>query len=162
MAEIHTLSLNAIRQVDEVVRRVLRDGGSTAFPPRPQRAGQRIVDAIEYVITTNEAGTPLGVGEAKPGLEIPFACSIQAARMVADQSTTTTVDIWMDTFANYPPTNADSITAAAPLAIGGGLTDEDTTLTGWTRAIPAGSWLAFNIDANDNAEQLTVSLTVFR
>lgn len=150
-----------VRRIARVVRASEKGGGRIVLPPRRRPANRLLIDAIEYVILTDESGTAIPAGVAG-FLEIPFSCGIVAARMVADQSCTATVDIWMDTYANFPPTNADSITAAAPLAIVAGIKDEDTTLTGWTTAIPAGNWLGFNVDANDNAELLVVSLTVFR
>lgn len=91
-------------------------------------------------------------------IEVPFACAITAVTMLADQSTTTTIDIWKDVFANYPPDNADSITASAVPTITADTNSQDTTLSGWTTAVTAGDTLRFNVDANDNATRCTISL----
>lgn len=95
-------------------------------------------------------------------IEVPFKCDIDRVTMLHDQSSTTTIDIWKDTYANYPPTDADSITASATPATSAATKDQDSTLTGWTTAIAAGDILAANVDANDNAIRTTLSLKVSR
>lgn len=95
-------------------------------------------------------------------VEVPFACVITAGRLLADQSGSIIVDVWKDTYANYPPTDADSITSAAPLTISAATKSEDSTLTGWTTSIAAGDILAFNVDSATSLTRVTVSLTVRR
>ena len=96
-------------------------------------------------------------------VQVPFACTITAARLLADQSGAIVVDIWKDTYANYPPTDADTITSATPPTIAAsGVKSEDTTLTSWTTAISAGDILGFNVDSCTTIERVTVSLTVTR
>lgn len=80
--------------------------------------------------------------------------------MLADQSGSIVVDIWKDTYANFPPDNADSITAAAPPTISGAQKSQDATLTGWTTAIAAGDILAFNVDSCATITRVTISLKV--
>ncbi|MCP4997180.1 MAG: hypothetical protein GY933_00175 [Hyphomicrobiales bacterium] len=109
-----------------------------------------IIDGGGAAITTGVAGY----------VEIPFACTITAARALADQSGSIVVDIWKDTYANYPPTDADSITASAPVTITTATKSEDTTLTGWTTSITAANILGFNVDSVTDIELLTVSITV--
>jgi hypothetical protein len=73
------------------------------------------------------------------------------------------VDIWKDTYANYPPTDADTITASAvPTITATNIKSEDVTLTGWTTSIAAGNILGFNVDSVTTCTQVTLSLTVRR
>lgn len=109
-----------------------------------------IIDGGGSAITTGEKGH----------LRIPFACTINRATMLADQSGSIVVDIWKDTYANFPPTNADSITAAAPPTITTAQKSEDSTLAGWTTAIAANDILAFNVDSCTDIERVTISLKV--
>jgi len=95
-------------------------------------------------------------------LSIDFACTIQGVRLLADQSGSIVVDIWKDTYANFPPTDADSITASAVPTISTATKDEDTTLTGWTTSISAGDILRFNVDSVTTIERVTVSLDVVK
>jgi len=109
-----------------------------------------IIDGGGEAITTGQKGH----------LEIPFACTIQQVTLEADQTGSIVVDIWKDTYANFPPTDADSITAAAPPTISSAHKSQDSTLTGWTTSISAGDILAFNVDACTSITRVTISLKV--
>ena len=91
---------------------------------------------------------------------IDFACTINAVTMLADQSGSIVVDIWKDTYANFAPADADSITASAVPTISTATKSQDATLTGWTTAIAAGDILRFNVDSVTDIERLTISLKV--
>lgn len=93
-------------------------------------------------------------------LHIPFACTIHSCTMLADQSGSIVVDIWKDSYANFPPTVADTITAAAKPTITTADKSQDTTLTGWDIDITAGDVLAFNVDSCATIQRLTISLSV--
>lgn len=112
---------------------------------------------INFVIDGGGAVIATGV---KGYIEVPFACTITAARLLADQTGSIQVDIWKDTYANYPPVDADSITASAVPAISSSNKDEDTTLTGWTTGISKGDILGFNVDSVATIERVTLSLSV--
>lgn len=109
-----------------------------------------IIDGGGSAITTGEKGH----------LEIPFACTIQQVTTLADQSGSIVVDIWKDTYANFPPTDADSITASAPPTLSTAQKAQDSTLTGWTTSIAAGDILAFNVDSAATITRVTISLKV--
>lgn len=109
-----------------------------------------IIDGAGEAITTGQKGH----------VEIPFACTINQVTMLADQSGSIVVDIWKDSYANFPPTDADSITASALPTITTAVKSQDSTLSGWTKAIAAGAILAFNVDSCSTIERLTLSLKV--
>jgi len=109
-----------------------------------------IIDGGGSAITTGEKGH----------LRIPFACTINRVTMMADQTGSIVVDIWKDNYANFPPTDADSITASAPPTISTAQKSEDSTLTGWTTSISADDILAFNVDSCSTIERVTISLKV--
>jgi len=109
-----------------------------------------VIDGGGEAITTGEKGH----------LEIPFACTIKQVTMEADQSGSIVVDIWKDTYANFPPTDADSITASAPPTISSAQKSQDSTLAGWTKSISSGDILAFNVDSCSTIQRVTISLLV--
>jgi len=111
-----------------------------------------VIDGGGSAITTGQKGH----------LEIPFACTIKQVTMLADQSGSIVVDIWKDTYANFPPTDADSITASAPPTISSAQKSQDSTLTGWTKSISSGDILAFNVDSCSTITRVTISLKVER
>jgi hypothetical protein len=131
------------------------NGDSTIVPAGATANSLR--RAIAFIIDGGGATITTGV---KGYLEVPFACTIVAARMFADQSGSIVVDIWKDTYANFPPVNADSITSATPPTISATDKSQDTTLSSWTTAIAQGDILGFNVDSATTVQRVTVELTV--
>lgn len=95
-------------------------------------------------------------------VRVPVAGTITSATLLADQSGSAVVDVWVDTYANYPPTVADTITAAAKPTLSAAIKSEDTTLTGWTTSVAAGSVVAFKVDSCSTITQLNVQLKAER
>lgn len=112
---------------------------------------------IAFVIDGGGAAIATGI---KGFVEVPFNCQIDRVALLADQAGSIVVDIWKDAYANYPPSDADSITASAPPTISSSVKSEDATLTGWTKVISAGDILAFNVDSVSAIQLVTVSLKV--
>jgi len=112
---------------------------------------------------TDAAGAAIGTG-IKGDILVPFACTINKVTLLADQNTGGTafqLDIWKDTFANYPPTVADTITASnKPIIASGANKVQNTTLTGWTTAIAAGDILRFNVDTTSTVQRVGVYIDV--
>lgn len=113
--------------------------------------------AIPFLIDGGGATITTGI---KGDLEIPFGCTILAATLLADQSGSIVIDVWKDTYANFPPADADSITASAPPTISTATKSQDSTLTGWTTSISAGDILRFNVDSITTIQRVLVSLKV--
>jgi hypothetical protein len=117
-------------------------------------------DSIQVVLDDGtDAALTTGV---KLDVYVPWACSITGNYMLADASGSVVVDVWNDTLGNYPPTDADSITASAPPTISTATNSSDTTLTGWTTTLAAGSTLRFNVDSATTIKRVTLALTVLR
>lgn len=114
--------------------------------------------AVGYTIDGNGAAITTGV--AGVGLRVPFACTINSATLLADQTGSIVIDIWKDTYANFPPTVSDSICASAKPTISSGVKSEDTTLTGWTTSIAAGDVLYFNVDSCSTITNVVLVLKV--
>lgn len=115
------------------------------------------VSSITFIIDGGGATITTGI---KGDLEIPFGCTINQVTLLADQSGSIVVDIWKDTYANYPPTVADTITASAKPTISSTTKSQDATLTGWTTTIAAGATLRFNVDSITTCQRVTLSLKV--
>jgi len=115
----------------------------------------------QITIVLGSIGQALATG-VKGYHDVEYSGIISAAVMLADQSGSVVVDIWKDTYANYPPTVADTITASAKPTIASATKSLDTTLTGWTTAITAGDVLGYNVDSVTSIQQVTVTLKVTR
>ena len=91
--------------------------------------------------------------DKKVYVRIPISGTIVGAYALADVSGSISVEVWKDTFANFPPTVADKISASAPIALSSAQHGEDTTLTGWTKTVAAGDVICFNV--SDLATSIT-------
>lgn len=87
----------------------------------------------------------------------PFGCTISAWSMQVDAGTAT-VDIWKIATGTAHPTITNTITASALPAISTGTAKRSTTLTGWTTAIAATDFLAFNLQAVSTATNVNITL----
>jgi len=90
---------------------------------------------------------------------MPYALTITGYTILADQSGSIQVDVWKDSYANHPPTDADTITASAPIAISSATKATDTTLTGWTKSVSAGDVLIFHVDSVTSILSATIMIT---
>ena len=113
--------------------------------------------SITFII--DGGGAAIETGQ-KGHLRIPFDCEIQRVTLLADQSGSIVIDIWKDTYANFPPAVGDTITASAKPTISTAQKSEDETLTGWTKTISAGDILAFNVDSVTDIQRVTIALKV--
>lgn len=110
-------------------------------------------------ITVDGAGTALTTG-LKGFRSFPVAGTIASTRLFSDQTGSVVVDIWKDTYANFPPTVADTITASAKPTLSSARSYSDAVLTGWTKSINAGDVFGFNIDSATTLTRVTLELTV--
>lgn len=119
---------------------------------------------IEWVLDGHGAGIVAGTYGY---LEVPFAATITGATMLADAVATATVDIWRCSYAQFDggvthPSAGDSICGGAPPTISAAAKSSDTTLTTWTTTLSAGDVLAFHVNSDTTATQITVALTLAR
>ena len=130
-----------------------------AFTDGPGLIVTAAVRTRSVVLVVDGGGSAITTG-VKGDIQIPVAGTITAVRMLADQSGSAVVDIWKDSYANFPPTVADTITASAKPTLSAAANSEDTTLTGWTTSVSAGDILRFNVDSAATITRLTLELTV--
>lgn len=106
-----------------------------------------------------KGGAVLAIGD-KVDFFVPISGTITRATMLADQSGSVVVDIWKNTYANYPPVVGNTITAAALPTISAALKYQDSILTGWSTTLTAGDTLRFNVNSVTSITRLVVSLDV--
>ena len=91
---------------------------------------------------------------------MPEDCKVVAWTVVADQAGNIVVDVWKDTYANYPPTVADTIAGAEKPTLAGVIKNQDLALGTWTTACAEGDWIGFNVDSVATVEWVCVALHV--
>jgi len=136
----------------------------TLFDDANAAAARRTLDVdlltIPFIIDGGGAVITTGIkGDLGP---FDFAFTIEAVTLLADQSGSIVVDIWKDSYPNYPPTGADSITASAKPTISAATKSQDTTLVGWITSVSAGDILRFNVDSVSSIQRITLALKVRR
>src|SRR3990167_8562331 len=118
---------------------------------------------VDIAFIIDGGGSAITTG-LKGGLEIPFGCTINRVTLAEISDTPITssivIDIWKDTYANYPPTVLDTITASAKPTLSSAIKSQDSTLTGWTTSISAGDFLFYNVDSVTDAKKILISLKV--
>lgn len=113
--------------------------------------------SVAVVIDGGGSAITTGV---KVDFRFPVAGTIIRNTLLADQAGSIVIDIWKDVFANYPPTVADTITAAAKPTLSAAQASEDSTLTGWTTAIAAGDTFRINVDSAATITRVTLVLDI--
>jgi hypothetical protein len=171
-------SIDLAADVGATILPVANGGTGTATPGLVEGAGVSITgtwpdqtiaasavnDAIQFVIDGGGATLTTGM---KGYIEVPFACTLTRATLLADQSGSVVINIYKCTEAQFDagathPVSGDKITASAPPTISSATKSQDATLTGWTTSISAGDILAFNVDSATTIQRVTISLKVTR
>jgi hypothetical protein len=98
----------------------------------------------------------------KGDIVIPFNCDITGWTLLADQSGSIVIDLWRDSYANFPPVVGDSITASAKPTISSATKGQSSTLTGWTVGVTAGDVLRVNVDSAATIRRCTLFLALER
>ncbi len=126
---------------------------------------------VGYFYDERTVSIPIGNGVdplvpgVKNRLELPWDGTIVQWTLVNDAgvATSVVVDLWVDRFANYPPTAADSITGTTPPTLTGAVTARQNVLTGWTADFQKGDWLLANVNSvGGTPTSLTLALLVRR
>ena len=85
--------------------------------------------SMEFFIDGGGAAIATGI---KGYFEVPFNCTLTQWTILADQSGAIKIDVWVDSYANHPPTNADTITGGhEPEIAASGTKAQDTDLSDW-------------------------------
>lgn len=123
-------------------------------------------DTRAVVIPLGDGTNVISTGVQKLTVECPFAGTITGWAIYGEGSGSIVIDIWKDTYANYPATVADTITASAKPTVTAATKNENNSLGTWSGS-PAGSFAAgdhlkFNVDSVTTFTAVTLVLRVKR
>lgn len=113
--------------------------------------------AITFVIN---GGTAVTTGVKRAYTRAPFDATITGWEIVADASGSIVVDVWKDTYANFPPTVADTITASAKPTLSSVQKNTSTTLTGWNTTVTKGDYFEINVDSVTTVAKFVLNLII--
>lgn len=93
---------------------------------------------------------------------IPYGCTITGAYCASVDSSgaalsgSCTVEVWIKSAAI--PTSSDKVSASAPVTLSSASLSTDTTLTGWSTTVTAGSWAIFKMATATTVQKVIVAL----
>jgi len=105
-------------------------------------------------------GTSITTG-VKSYTSVNFNCTITGWRITSDASCSIVVDVWKDTYSNFPPTNTDSIAGSELPTLSSAVKNEDLTLTTWTTSVTSGDVIGFNIDSITQGSATKIKVELF-
>jgi hypothetical protein len=96
-------------------------------------------------------------------MEVPFNARVVRWTLIGDASGSAQIDIWKDTWANFPPTNADSIVGAGTEPYLSSEQARQDTTPDWDQlTLNEGDVLVFNLDSVTTCKQLDLDIKVER
>lgn len=111
--------------------------------------------SINYIIDGGGIALTTGV---KGFVEIPYAMTITGWQIFADQVGSVVVDVWKDSYANFPPTVGDTIAGSEKPTLSSAQNNQDLSLSTWTTGLTAGDILAYNVESISTVTRVTVSI----
>lgn len=108
-----------------------------------------------FGITIDGGGSAITTG-VKGYVTVPYTGTITQWTLLADQSGSIVIDVWKDTYANYPPTVADTIAGSEKPTLTAATNNRDTNLTTWTTAVTAGDVIGFKVDSAATVTRVTL------
>ena len=115
-------------------------------------------DTATIGATIDGSGGTITVGQ-KGYIQIPYACTINSWRIIANASGSIVIDIWK-TAAPTIPTVANTITGSALPTLSSQQTAASSTLTGWTTSVAANDIIGFNVNSATKVSWVILQLLV--
>lgn len=109
-------------------------------------------------VTIDGGGSAITTGAKKVYLRVPYDMTVTGWDIVADQSGSIVVDVWKDSYANFPPTVADTIAGTEKPTLSSALKNQDVSLSSFTTTIVAGQYLEFNVDSAATVTKVMITL----
>jgi hypothetical protein len=107
---------------------------------------QWVQNTASFGVNIDGGGSVISTGIVADVI-IPYDMVITSWTIIADQVGDIVIDIWKDTYANYPSVIGDSITGSAKPTITADIKNQSSTLTGWTTTVSVGDIARFNVDS---------------
>jgi hypothetical protein len=115
--------------------------------------------AGSFGITIDGGGSAITTG-VKGYVEIPYSGTITGWTILGDVSGSCVIDIWKDTFVNFPPTVADTIAGSEKPTLSSAVSNRDLNLTTWTTSVTAGDIIAFNVDSASTVTRVNLTIKI--
>jgi len=114
---------------------------------------------IEVVIGDGVNAITTGVAG---DFEVPFNFVPTGWTIVADASGSIVVDLWKDTYANFPATVADTVTGTEKPTLSAAQKNQDLTLSTWGTSWTKGDWVRVNVDSTATVKRVIISIRGYK
>jgi hypothetical protein len=109
-----------------------------------------------------DGATPLEAG-MYAFVEVPFNCTVQSWSLFADQTGSAVIDVWKDSYGNFPPTIADSICGGAEPELSSAQKAVGTDLSAWTTtSLTSGDVLKVYLSSVSTVTYLALTLRLIQ
>ena len=137
---------------------------TTAYADRIGTTTNQKIRTIGASFGSFQSGASALTAAATACVPTYFSGTIQSVEIIADVTGIATIDVKTVAHSSWTGTaSTSSITASdIPTLVGGSAVYTDTTLTGWTTALPAGNVLGFNVISVSGLKMVTLTLGVTR
>jgi len=129
--------------------------GGTNLSDTFASTGHTHVGGITFVM--DGGGSVISTGQ-KGYLISPYTGIITGWTIIADSVGSIVIDVWKDTYANYPPTIADTISGSEKPTLSSANKNTDSNLTTWTTSFSAGDIFTINVDSVSTVTKVTLLL----
>ena len=110
-------------------------------------------------MTINGGGSNITAGGTYY-VKCPFAGNITGWEIIANTSGSIVVDVWKDTFANFPPTVFDTIAGSELPTLASQTTNSNYTISSWLKTVTQGDWFAFNVVSTSGLSSAVVAVLI--
>ena len=125
-------------------------GDVTAGPATA--SSQSVVSTVKNNIKTGALGITVdGLGGVissgqKGYVYVPYDGVITGWSIAGDATGSCVIDVWKDSYNNFPPTSGDSITGTQKPTLTNQQVNRDLSLSSWTTTISSGDYIGFNVE----------------
>lgn len=110
-----------------------------------------------FGITLDGAGSDITIG-VKADVSLPYNMTIDSWTIISSQTGSIVIDLWKDTFANFPPTIDDSITGTEKPTLTSQTINQDLSLSTWTTSISDGDIVRFYVESCTGVQKVTLQI----
>ena len=119
--------------------------------------GSAAGQTASFGITIDGGGSVITTG-VKGYVTVPYNCTITGWTVIADVSGSLVVDVWKDSYTNYPPTSADSIAGSQKPTLVNSVKNQNLSVTAWSTTINAGDVIGFSVESATSVKRVHLSI----
>jgi hypothetical protein len=126
----------------------------------PNGTTQTIAAALKHQITIiiDGAGSAITTGAKKAYVRVPCNMTLTGWDVVADQAGSIVVDLWKDTYANFPPTVTDTFAGTEKPTLATTQKAQDVSLTSMNTTLTEGEYIEANVDSAATVTKMIITL----